>query len=239
MVGIVSGPFFSQPSSGSAIEYSSPGLIGVAEGSPTAVVVAYTGTNVAQVRMDFAKGGSDQMTPVQGWSALTAPFAGGVSSSGYGTLTALDKSGHVVATETVGPTPQPYPLGVPPKPGVLPSNPGNGAPTPAAGGGTVSPSGSGYAGSGSASRGSASSNSAGAVASPPATIVSPPASTTPATLVYPCTVQTLPGVTPPLPGVGGGASTGSGASNGSAGSAGSTGSAPSTVRPSSGAASGG
>ena len=204
MVGIVSGFELQQSSPGGPIGFTQAEILGNAEGDPVAVVVAHTASNVAQVRMQFIGGGSDQMAPVQGWSALAALYPGGASTSQVtvGTLTALDKAGQTLAQQTVLFGPRPLPA--------LPVNPapnGSGA------------SGSGSVGSGSASSGSASSGSGGAGSSSSGTVTSPPASGTPpvsvasppattrsgplpvpGTTVYPCKVTPLPAQVPPLSG---------------------------------------
>jgi hypothetical protein len=112
MVGVVGSGFVAQRP-GSAILDAEPSVAGEAEGDPVAVVVVQTGSAVAKVRMDFTGGGSDQMAPVQGWSALAAPApgfkAGSVAQVTLGTLTALDSSGRTVATQTVTWPPGPVP----------------------------------------------------------------------------------------------------------------------------------
>lgn len=197
MVGIVFGLEYQQSSAGGPIEFTQPQVVGSAEGDPVAVVVAHTSSDVAQVRMQFAGGGSDQMAPVQGWSALATPYPGGTftSPATFGTLTALDRAGRTLAQQTVEVAPRPLPA--------LPVNPGKPAPngsgsagSGSAGSGSTGPGsvGSGSAGSGSVGSGSAGSAGSGsgsvgggspssgtaasppASSSPPVSVVSPPAS---------------------------------------------------------------
>lgn len=210
MVGIVSGMEYQQSSAGGPIEFTQPQVVGSAEGDPIAVVVAHTSSDVAQVRMQFAGGGSDQMAPVQGWSALATPYPGGTftSPATFGTLTALDKAGRTLSQQTVEVAPRPLPA--------LPMNPGksvpNGSGSGSVGSGSVGSGSAGSAGSssGSASGGSSSSGTATsppASSSPPVSVVSPPASTPqtttpgkgipPGTTVYPCEVTPLPAQVPP------------------------------------------
>jgi hypothetical protein len=198
MVGVAPG-FVYQDSTTGAILFSQPTVIGVQEGDPTAVVVAYTSSDVALVKMAFTGGSSDQMAPAKGWSALVAPFPAGASTrdTNYGTLTALDHSGHVLSEVKVQVAPKPPLQGV--------SGSGSGS----SGSGSISPGtvhasggGSGVASSGSSAAGS------GAVSSPPASVGSPPASVVnppesvpnPVSPSYPCKVTPVPTPTPvPLP----------------------------------------
>lgn len=223
MVGIVSGLEYQQSFVGGPIEFTQPQVVGIEEGDPVAVVVAHTTSDVAQVRMDFAGHGSDQMAPVQGWSALATPYPGGTFTTPaiFGTLTALDKAGRTLAQQTVEVAPRPLPA--------VPMNPGKSAPN-GSGSGSGSPGsgsvGSGTAGSGTAGSGTAGSGTAGsgsgsvsggstssgtatsppASSSPPVSVVSPPATTPqttpgkgipPGTTVYPCEVTPLPAQVPP------------------------------------------
>jgi len=189
-------PSSSGVGSDSPIFSAEPWLAGVSEGDPTAIIVAQTTSNVALLKMDFSVGGTDQMAPVEGWSALAAPWPGGKVVS-YGTLTAFDHSGHVLSTMAI-PSATP---GVPPLPG------GAGTVHSAGGGTASSRTGSSGAGSsGAASSGTASSGSgstgpavsaspATATVSPPAIVTSPPASLAPAA-VFPCKVPPQPGPNP-------------------------------------------
>ena len=189
MVGIVSGFEYLESTSG-PIQYTQPEIVGVAEGGPVAVVVAYTSASVAQVRMEFAGGGSDEMAPVQGWSALVEPYPTGASTTPttFGTLAALDKSGHTLATQSVDAGPRPLLPGVgqPPTGSVHAANGGvvGNTSSGSASSGTGS-SGSGSSGSGSSGSGSSGSGSSSG-SSPPASTV-PPGGT-----VYPCKVTPLP-----------------------------------------------
>jgi hypothetical protein len=197
MVGIVDGLGY-QESLASPIVYSQPAVIGQPEGDPTLVVLVYTSSNVAQVKMQFAGGSSDQMAPVQGWSALASPTAGGTTSADtvYGTLTAYDHAGKALQQVSVQPAAKPLPAGVP-------GSGGSGAGVPgSAGSGSA---GSGSAGSGSVGSGSVGSGTVhaagGGVASPPATTSTSPSSKTPPptsqpqrNIAYPCV-----GAPAPLP----------------------------------------
>ena len=165
-------------------------VAGVSESDPTAIVIINTSPDVGLVKMLFGANETDQMAPVEGWSALAAPWTGGKTQV-YGSLEAFDRSGHVLSTMAI-PSATP---GIPPLAG--------GASTvPAAGGGTAS-SGSGSSGAGSSGAASSGTGSAGpavsvspaTATSPPATVASPPASVAPATVV-PCRVPPQPGPTP-------------------------------------------
>jgi hypothetical protein len=170
MVGIVAG-FEYQNSTAGPITYYQPALIGQAEGDPTAIVVAYTSSAVAQVRMDFASpgGARDEMAPVQGWSALAAPWSSSGSPPKYGTLTAFDHAGHVLSQVTVESAPKPVPGG----------------------------SGTGSTGSGSTGFGTESGtvHAAGGVISSPPASVSTGSPSAPGNVAYPCRVP--PGPVPP------------------------------------------
>jgi hypothetical protein len=126
-------------------------VIGEQEGSPTAVVVAYTGSAVATVEVQFANGQSDQMTPVGGWSVLAVPYPTVPLniSKPIGTLQALGRSGQVLKSTTVD-------LGTTPLPENATGGPACGC--PAVGGVSSGQTGGGAgAGSGVASSGSISS----------------------------------------------------------------------------------
>lgn len=105
MVGIASGGLV-ESSSGSLLSQQAE-VLGQAEGDPIAVVVVRTGQDVAKVTMDFTGGATDSMIPVKGWSALAAPaqwYSAPSTKTGsvvFGTLTALDSSGHTVGTATI------------------------------------------------------------------------------------------------------------------------------------------
>ncbi len=77
-------------------------LIGIAEGDPTATVLAAAGPGVAKVRVEFTGGATDEMAPAQGWVALAAGVSGPPTSGSapVGTLTALNASGRVLSTES-------------------------------------------------------------------------------------------------------------------------------------------
>jgi len=137
---------------GSMILSEQTTVVGDAEGDPVAVVVLQTNSAVSKVRMDFTGGATDEMTPVQGWAVLAAPAAwfqsGKVTQETVGTLTALDSSGHSLAT-----TPVQWPPVVTPTQGSV----GSGS----VGSGSV---GSGSAGSGTVGSGSASAGVSGSAA---------------------------------------------------------------------------
>jgi hypothetical protein len=94
-------------------------LIGVIEQDPVYVVVVNTSPQVAQVKMTFVHGGSDQMAPVQSWAALAdeLPAADLPADSQFtgavGTLQALGSSGQVLQTMTVDMGMNPVPQGIP------------------------------------------------------------------------------------------------------------------------------
>lgn len=175
MVGIVSG-FGYQNSAAGPIGYSQPTLIGRPEGDPTLVVVVYTSSNVARVEMNLASGSSDQMAPVQGWSALAARTGGGTSSAGFpdGSVIAYDHTGKVLQSVNFAEI----------KPVIPPSRSGGVTGSGIAGSGTVHAAG-------------------GAVSSPPVTKSSSPSPTSsgttseaPANIAYPCRVPPGPASPP-------------------------------------------
>jgi hypothetical protein len=130
------------------VKSASSGLMGEQEGSPTAVVIAYTGSSATSVKVQFANGLSDQMTPVQGWSVLVSSFPTvptGINKP-VGTVQALGSNGKVLRSMVVD-------LGGSPVPENSSSGPACGCPTPA-GGVTSGQTGGGSAGSGVASGGS-------------------------------------------------------------------------------------
>jgi hypothetical protein len=80
-------------------------VVGEAEGSPIAVVVAHTTGQAVAVRADFAGGGKDVMTVVAHWAVLvheqTTAKAGGTGSQGsatpgQATVYALSGTGRVL-----------------------------------------------------------------------------------------------------------------------------------------------
>jgi hypothetical protein len=94
------------PESTEALSDVGGSVVGVAEGDPTLVVIAYAGKGVAQVKVTgFAGGGTDSMAPVSGWVALAGPTTSTSSSAlspvKVGTITALSASGQVLASESV------------------------------------------------------------------------------------------------------------------------------------------
>ncbi len=81
-------------------------ILGVAEGDPTLVVTAYSGSGVAEVRVTgFSGGATDTMVPVSGWVALAGPTTASSASIAspvkVGTITALNASGQVLSSQTV------------------------------------------------------------------------------------------------------------------------------------------
>jgi hypothetical protein len=82
-------------------------IVGVAEGDPVLVVTAATGPGVTQVtETGFTGGATDSMAPVKGLVALAGPTSAPSSASlrsplKLGTLTALNASGKVLASESV------------------------------------------------------------------------------------------------------------------------------------------
>ena len=189
MVAIIGGFTYgssSAPSSEGPVLSAEPWLAGVSEADPTAFVVVNTSWNVGLVKMDFAVGGADQMTPIGGWSILAAPWPGDTVVS-YGTLTAFDHAGHLLSAASVPSLMRT----IPPSSGSSGSS-GTGS-SGAGSSGTGSP---GSGSSGTASTGSGVSESPATATSPPASIASPPASVVPAT-VFPC--QGPPRQPPPTP----------------------------------------
>jgi hypothetical protein len=101
MVGIVGsglvGTDRSQPLSGMSSE-----VVGTAEGDPTSVLIAATGSGVAKVTMSFAGGGTDSMAPVNGWVALAGPAGRALSyGSNLGTVSERNSAGRVVSSQAV------------------------------------------------------------------------------------------------------------------------------------------
>jgi hypothetical protein len=129
-------------------------VLGVPEGDPTLVVTAYAGKGVAEVRVTgFSGSVTDTMAPVSGWVALAGPTAASSASVASpvkaGTLTALNASGQVLASQTVtAPTPfsgAPLPL----TPSAVGAQASNGAAAVCMGGG----SGTGTSGTGTSGTG--------------------------------------------------------------------------------------
>lgn len=101
MVGDASG--FLSPDRTKPISGATTMVMGATEGDPTIAVVAAAAPGVATVRMTFTGGTTDRMTPVHGWVTLAAEVGTLPSSptTAVGTLTALDASGRVLATQAV------------------------------------------------------------------------------------------------------------------------------------------
>jgi hypothetical protein len=134
----------------------SSSMIGQQEGSPTAVVIAYTGTSAATVRMTFATGQTDEMTPVEGWSVLAGPYpVVNVPGKTIGTLQALDSRNQTLKSMNVE-------LGMVPLPENPVMGPACGCPSPAGG---VTPGKRGGASTGGGVSTSAGAAVGGAVAS--------------------------------------------------------------------------
>jgi hypothetical protein len=100
MVGTIDS--FGSATSG-AVTSTTGQVVGAAEGDPTAVVLASTASTVTSVRVAFAGGASDRMTPVDGWVVLAGPVSSSLANNGgsVGALTAYNASGAVVATTAV------------------------------------------------------------------------------------------------------------------------------------------
>ena len=82
-------------------------VIGLREGSPIAVVVVHTTAVASAARAEFAAGGSDKMSVVDGWAVLVRKLAEARSGSsagsklsqallGQATVYALSRSGGVL-----------------------------------------------------------------------------------------------------------------------------------------------
>jgi hypothetical protein len=82
-------------------------------------LVFRAGSQVAQVRMSFADGGSDEMAPVDGWVVLAH-----LGRSPFGTVEALDANGRVLGSTSIPPAP-------PSSAGATPGNQQGSATTPA------------------------------------------------------------------------------------------------------------
>jgi hypothetical protein len=92
-------------------------LIGMQEQDPVYVVIIDASAGVANLKMTFTGGGSDEMAPAQSWAALAAelpasalPPASKIPGP-VGTLQALGANGQVLQTMSVnlGPNPTPQP----------------------------------------------------------------------------------------------------------------------------------
>jgi hypothetical protein len=72
------------------VDVLSDEVVGAAERSPMAVVVAHTDGTVEAVRAEFADGGHDEMSVVGGWAVLAWPLStssgGGSASQGTATV---------------------------------------------------------------------------------------------------------------------------------------------------------
>jgi hypothetical protein len=103
-VGVVTVPL--GPSLARPIDVLSDEMVGIAEHSPIGVVVAHTSGPTAAVRAEFAGGGLDEMTVVDGWAVLVqelpASSGGGTGRQGTATMAgqaevyALSTNGTVV-----------------------------------------------------------------------------------------------------------------------------------------------
>jgi hypothetical protein len=98
---------------------------GVVEGAPVWWAAVSVGPGVAQARMSFADGSTDQMSPVDGVAVLAHQIDPSVAASGQGpyevrgSLQLIDSSGAVIKTVTFpepAPTPVPLPAPVPVSP---------------------------------------------------------------------------------------------------------------------------
>lgn len=129
----------------------STGAFGVVEGDPVWWVALQVGSEVAQAKVNFADGSSDEMTPVDGIAVLVhhigATTAANDPYTVKGTLTLTDPSGNTLATVTLpdvpSPAPVPEPDPSPPMstpPGAATDSGASGAPStgPASGGGSTS-----------------------------------------------------------------------------------------------------
>ena len=104
-VAVVSVPL--GPSTSAAFNVLSDQVVGTAEGSPAAVVVAHGGGDVASARAQFAAGGSDEMKLVDGWAVLVHSLPAGTSrvlpgaDAGRATVTGLSATGSVLETASL------------------------------------------------------------------------------------------------------------------------------------------
>ncbi len=100
VAGAVGGGFSAATTAAPFVSVSA-NAIGVIEAAPVGVVTVRTDASVAQVRVTFADGKTDQMPPVDGWSVLAhlLPAApAGQATLPTGTVQALDASGRVMAS---------------------------------------------------------------------------------------------------------------------------------------------
>jgi hypothetical protein len=75
------------------------GVLGQAEGDPTAVVTVATGSSVSEVAMSFTGGGTDQMAPVKGWAILAGAVPASLAyGQALGTLVAKGAGGQTLAS---------------------------------------------------------------------------------------------------------------------------------------------
>ena len=104
-VGLVTVPL--GPSAARPFDVLADQVIGLREGSPIAVVVVHTTAVASAARAEFAAGGSDQMSVVDGWAVLVRKLAAPRSGSsaggklsqallGQATVYALSRSGSVL-----------------------------------------------------------------------------------------------------------------------------------------------
>ena len=104
-VGLVTVPL--GPSAARPFDVVADQVIGLREGSPIAVVVVHTTAVASAARAEFAAGGSDQMSVVDGWAVLVRKLAAPRSGSsaggklsqaplGQATVYALSRSGSVL-----------------------------------------------------------------------------------------------------------------------------------------------
>ena len=201
MVAVAGGGGFVGQQSGQNIIDVEPQLVGAAEGDQVSVVVVLTGPAVAEVRMTFATGKTDEMAPREGWSVLAAPDpslqSGKTAATTLGTLTALGQAGATLATQAITWPPGPTPL-----PGGSGGSSGSGSGT--AGPGTV---GSGGAVNSVQSVAQAQAAAAAAAAAAARTAVEPcgnpppgipcPRQSLPSGAAYACPLTPLPVVTTP------------------------------------------
>ena len=104
-VGLVTVPL--GPSAARPFDVLADQVIGLREGSPIAVIVAHTTAVASAARAEFAAGGSDKMSVVDGWAVLVRKLAEARSGSsagsklsqallGQATVYALSRSGGVL-----------------------------------------------------------------------------------------------------------------------------------------------
>lgn len=187
MVGTVSTPGYS---TASEIKWAQAQVVGTAEGDPIGVLTVQTSSAVTQVLATFVGGGTDQMAPVDGRSALAAPVSPAEVSSGgrvVATIKAVGSTGTVLQSMTVhegfvGGPPIMTPATScgcrlqPPIASVPPNAPQPGSEGTGGGGASGSASGSGVSGSastgsGTASTGSGTASTGSAPVGPPTPLV--------------------------------------------------------------------